>query len=154
MFCDILYLSFGFWGQYSGAKSQSHFSSSWRNSWILNHLSTRICNSRRSLWCVDLYRWTSRRFHRRFAYFGRFFLLITLTYMSRTHPSCNFKTWLDWLDRPSSCGHKTLYAIHSRTVCLHCTQVWTRHYAGADIVEDFLSSSVYDLVFQLGCSFF
>jgi len=34
--------------------------------------------------------------------------------MSRTHPSCNFKTWFDWLDTPSSCGHKTLYAICRR----------------------------------------
>jgi hypothetical protein len=46
--------------------------------------------------CADLHRWTNRRFHRRFAYFGRFFLLITYTYMSCTHPSCNLKTWLDW----------------------------------------------------------
>jgi hypothetical protein len=151
MLCDILYLSFGIWGQYSGAKSQSHFSSSGRNSRVLNYLS--MCNSRRILWSVDLQRWTNRRLHRRFKYFGRFFLLIALIYMSRTHPSCNFKTWLDWLDTPSSCGHKILYAICSRTACLHCTQVWTRYYAGADMVEDFLSSSVYDLVFQPVSSF-
>jgi len=79
MLCVILYLLFGFWGQYSGAKSQSHFSSSWRNFWILNHLS--ICTSQRILWCVDLHRWrTNRRFHRCFAHFGSFFLLITLIY--------------------------------------------------------------------------
>ena len=52
---DIMYLSFGFWDQYSEAKPESsHISSCWRNSWITNHV-TREEGRVRS----DPHRWTS-----------------------------------------------------------------------------------------------
>jgi hypothetical protein len=71
---ENLYHSFVSWRQFSGAKSKSQFSPSRRNSWILNH---PLCvNSRRRL-CRRLSPpLIKRHVHKRFAYFGRIFLLI------------------------------------------------------------------------------
>lgn len=69
-----LYLSFGFWGQFSATKSRSHFSSSWQSSWILSH--PLYLSREEGCFRADLHRWTSAAstsFSRILA--GHFFLL-------------------------------------------------------------------------------
>lgn len=106
---QIFYLSFGFWGQFSAAESQSHFSSS------PNPEPSSIFNSRRRMfpcWSTSL---KKRRVDNRFAHFSRSFLLIT-----NIHPAhIPAATSLDWLDIPNGCWHNKL-----RTVSGNCTYVW------------------------------
>jgi hypothetical protein len=64
-----LYLSFGFWGQFSEAKSSSYFSLSRRNSRILNHL----LYATRAEGCAVL----KRRGHKRFTILAVLFPPVT-----------------------------------------------------------------------------
>ena len=116
---EILYLSFGFWGQFSGAKWQSHFPSSWRNSWILNiiHMqlvpNTTVEQALRPQTFRTFWPFSSSHYK----------------YISRTYASCSF-TPLTWPDAPSRCGHKTLYVNCPQTLYVVGTrskETWRAH---------------------------
>jgi hypothetical protein len=95
---DTLYLFFGLWGQIFEAKSQSHFWSSWRNSWNPEPLS--IFNSRRRF-CPCLTPSLKKcRDQKSFAHFGRFFLLIKIFILHTFQLQLHSTTWLDWPDMP------------------------------------------------------
>jgi hypothetical protein len=59
-----------------------------------------------------------RRVQKRFAYFGRFFLLVTDSIPNTFQLQLGSKTWPYSLDTPSRCEHKALSAICTRTFCV------------------------------------
>ena len=120
---NILYLFFGFWGQYSEAKSQSHFSSCWRNSSITKHplYVTREEGRVRA----DRHRWTSASSnvsHILDVSFSSLQIYLWHTLQLPLHSM----TWLASMGPTVKCEHKALYAICTRIVRGHCAQGRTR----------------------------
>ena len=121
---DILYLG----SQFSKARSRSHFSSFWINSWVMNRplylASTEGC------FHAKLHRWTSAASknvsHVLTVSFFSLKIHIPYTLQMQLHST----TCLDWLDTPSRCGHKALCAICKSPVRVHSLPILS-----ADIVR-------------------
>ena len=87
---------------FSGAKSQSHFPSSWRNSCILNnHLHATPAE----------HHWTASAASTNVSYIlAVYFFSLQIHIPHIFQLQLHSTAWLDRLDTPSKCGHKTLYA--------------------------------------------